>query len=129
MTSAQPGGLLDHLNAEAEADLDEPLAFVDQLEDIDEPPARRQPGELVEVILAGVAEPLTVRILNADRIRYEKTAARHSEWPTQGRSFLMTFLTWAAAKRTGQTELTHAQWEQAVEDWDVIREVPADPTR
>lgn len=94
------------------------------------PPAHRQPGQLVEVFLED-ADPYTVRITNRDRIAYEKTAARHKEWPApeNGRSFVMTFLVWSAARRAGRTVLTFDQWQDALEDWEMVQAAPVDPTR
>lgn len=93
-----------------------------------EVPARRQPGQLVEVLVEG--EPLyTVRIVNRDRIAYEKAAVRHKEWPQNATSFTMTFLTWAAARREGKTTATFDRWQEVLEDFDVVAEAPADPTR
>lgn len=100
----------------------------------DEAPARRQYGQLVEVVLEnGTPDPdvFTLHVANPDRIRYEKTAAKHPEWPPLaiGRNFAMTFVTWAAAQRAGKTGLTFPQWEAALLDYDAIEDVPADPTR
>jgi hypothetical protein len=95
-----------------------------------EAPARRQPGQLIEVFVAGADPyPFTVRILNRDRIAYEKAAARHTEWPEKGRSFVMAFLTWSAARREQLTALSFEAWQTALEDWDGVQETPADPTR
>jgi hypothetical protein len=112
-----------------------PPHLISALEDLDGPatppaeaPARRQPGLLIEVLVQG-EDPYTVRITNPDRIAYEKTCARHKEWPQHGTSFAMTFLTWSAARRAGRTALTFDQWQDALEDWDKVDEVPADPTR
>lgn len=128
MTSTQPPHLISALE-----ELDEQLEQNEQhvLETV-EAPRRRQPGSLVEVWLEGADEPFQVRITNRDRIAFEKTAARHREWPTLAdgaRNFAMTFLTWSAAKRTELTALTFAQWEVALVDFDVIDEAPADPTQ
>jgi hypothetical protein len=99
---------------------------------LDEPatPARRQPGARVEVFFDGEA-PYIVVVDNRDRIAYEMTAARHKEWPSRdaGQHFAMTFCTWSAAKRTGRTQLTFEQWRTQLADWDVLEDVPADPTR
>jgi hypothetical protein len=114
-----------------------PPHLISALADLDEQatppaeaPARRQPGQLVEVFVQG-EDPYTVRITNRDRIAYEKAAARHKEWPspTDGRSFAMTFLTWNAARRDGRTGLTFDQWQDALEEWDVVAAAPVDPTR
>lgn len=96
----------------------------------DEVPERRQPGHVATLYVEG-EEPYEVRITNRERIAYEKTAARHKEWPTMetGRHFAMTFVCWAAAKRAGRTVLTFEQWQEVLEDWDTEGEAPADPTR
>lgn len=93
-------------------------------------PARRQPGHAAELWLENATEPITVHITNRERIAYEKTAARHPEWPTmdQGQNFAMTFCCWAAAKRAGHTALGFDAFAEVLLDWDLIEE-PADPTR
>jgi hypothetical protein len=72
----------------------------------DEAPARRQPGQLVELMVEG-QEPFTVRVLN----------------------FAMTFVCWSAAKRAGLTALGFDAFAEVLEDYDVVAEAPADPTR
>jgi hypothetical protein len=96
----------------------------------DEAPARRQPGQLVELMVEG-QEPFTVRVLNRDRIAYERAAARHKEWPPAavGQNFAMTFVCWSAAKRAGLTALGFDAFAEVLEDYDVVAEAPADPTR
>ena len=94
-------------------------------------PPHRQPGALVRVDLDGYPEPLEVRVTNRDRIAFEKTAARHKEWPDPARSqsFVMTFVTFAAAKRAGHPAATTFEaWQEIVLDWDEVPD-PADPTR
>jgi hypothetical protein len=76
MTMPQPPHLISALE---QLDDDQPAA----LEVVEEAPARRQPGSLVEVFVEG-EDPYTVRVTNRDRIAYEKTAARHKEWPAPG---------------------------------------------
>jgi hypothetical protein len=97
--------------------------------DLEEAPARRQPGRLVTLFVEG-QEPFEVRITNRERIAYEKVSARHPEWPPTetGQHFAMTFVCWAAAKRAGLTSTTFEQWQDLLEDYDVLEE-PADPTR
>jgi len=98
--------------------------------DLEEIPARRQPGHLVELFVEG-QDPFTVRLTNRERIAYEKVAAKHPEWPAtdQGQHFAMTFVCWAAAKRAGHTTTTFEQWQDVLEDYEVAQDVPADPTR
>jgi hypothetical protein len=96
-----------------------------------EAPPRRQPGALVSVILEGYPEPLEVRVTNRERIAYEKTAARHSEWPPgeRAQSFVMTFVTFVAAKRAGHPAATTFEaWQEIVLDWDEV-DAAADPTQ
>lgn len=96
-----------------------------------EAPPRRQPGRLVELFVEGEPAPYRVRIANRETIAYEKTLARHKEWPglEQGQHFAMTFMVWVAAKRDGRTSLTFDQWQDALIDWEIVTEQPADPTR
>jgi hypothetical protein len=113
MTMPQPPHLISALE---QLDDDQPTA----LEVVEEEaPARRQPGSLVELFVEG-EDPYTVRVTNRDRIAYEKTAARHKEWPApeNGRSFVMTFLVWNAARRAGRTAVTFDQWQAVLEDWE-----------
>jgi hypothetical protein len=99
-------------------------------DEFDEAPPRRQPGRLVELFVEG-EDPYRVRIANRETIAYEKTAAKHPEWPSlaAGQHFAMTFMVWVAAKRAGRTALTFEQWQDALVDWDIVTDVPADPTR
>lgn len=123
---------------DALAALDEPTFDPAQTTQHDpdfEAPARRQAGQLIEVLIEG-QDPYTVRVANREVIAYEKTAARHREWPQPtadnpqlGRHFQMTFCTFAAAKRVGRFEGTFDQWCEVLEDWNVVTEAPADPTR
>lgn len=94
-------------------------------------PARRQIGQLWSVIVEGCEEPLVVRSTNRDLIAWEKTKARHKEWPDREAApiFATTFIVWAAARRAQQTALTFDQFADAVLDLDKVDEEPADPTR
>ena len=125
MTTPQPPHLisaLEQLDDEFENGTTPPL------EDEPETPARRQPGQLIEVMVEG-EEPYNVRVANRELIHYEKLAARHKEWPEQGRNFVMTFCTWSAARRAGRTSVTFEKWQEVLEDWNPVKDVPADPTR
>jgi hypothetical protein len=104
--------------------------ITDAAAELEETPARRQRGALVELFVDGEA-PYRVRITNRERIAYEQTAARHKEWPSreQGQHFAMTFCSWAAAKRAGLTTLTFERFCDVLEDWDVLEEEATDPTR
>jgi hypothetical protein len=99
-------------------------------EPAEEVPAARQPGSLVELFVEGQA-PYAVRVGNRELIAYEKAAARHKEWPPRenGRHFAMTYCTWSAARRAGRTDATFEQWQELLEDYDIVQDVPADPTR
>jgi len=128
MTTAQPPHLIGAL-----ADLDEPapLAPLDDLyADEPEAPARRQPGTVWAVDLED-GQALEVRTTNRDLIAWEKTKARHREWPTSDDApiFATTFVVWSAARRDGMTSLTFDQFAEACIDLNVIGDEPADPTR
>jgi hypothetical protein len=112
-------GALADLDARSELNTEEPEA-----------PARRQHGARFAVYLDGSPD-LEVTVDNRDRIAYEMTAARHKEWPAPeaGQHFAMTFCLWSSAKRTQQTALTFEQWRLVMVDYDLVSEVPADPTR
>lgn len=58
---------------------------------------------ILHVKLDGRDSPVTVEVVNSDRVRWDLHAARQG-WPTFDKvPFLgMTFLAWAALKRTGQ---------------------------
>lgn len=94
-----------------------------------EPPARRQPGQVFLIQLDGV-EPFEVTVDNRDRVRWEKTRGPRG-WPTaaEAQSLCMTFLTWAAARRTNQTALKFEQWEAQLLEWDHVQDAPSDPTQ
>jgi hypothetical protein len=94
----------------------------------DEAPARRQIGQRFDVHFAD--ESFEVTVANPDRIAYERVQSSR-KWPPakEAQSLAMTFVTWNAAKRAGSTTLTYEQWEQTLLDWDLIEDVPADPTR
>ncbi|MET0995456.1 MAG: hypothetical protein ABWY20_15850 [Mycobacterium sp.] len=95
------------------------------------PPARRQVGSLIEVILDG-REPFEVTVDNRDRIAWDKTSARHSEWPAAtARSFVMTFLTWNACRREQLIEraVTFEQFQELLLDWNEVEQTAADPTQ
>lgn len=132
MTTPQPPHLIDAL-----ADLDEPLAPAYEVGALppdagafDEPPARRQPGTVWGVELED-GQQLEVRTTNRDLIAWEKTRARHREWPDSSDApiFATTFVIWAAARRDGMTSLTFDQFVEACVDFEKIAEAPADPTR
>lgn len=103
--------------------------------DAEPAPARRQPGQLVEVLVEG-CDPYTVVVANREVIAYERTAAKHREWPVPtrenpglGTHFQMTFCTFVAAKRAGRFDGTFDRWCEVLEDWNLVQDVAADPTR
>lgn len=65
------------------------------------------------------AEPVEIQTTNADLVLWDRTRAKH-KWPTfQDAPFLwLTFLSWAAARRTGQipTDYTYEKWEAETVD-------------
>lgn len=99
--------------------------------EFEEVPERRQPGALIEVWVDGEPAPYPVRVTNRERLHFEKTRAKHREWPApaDGQSFAMTFVTWSAAKRAGKTDATFEQWQELLLDWETVEDTPADPTR
>lgn len=108
------------------------LEQLDELAPADvEAPARRQLGTLWHVHLDGGDTPLEVRTTNRDMIAWEKTRARHREWPSSDDApiFATTFVVWNAAKRAGLTALTFEQFTDAAVELERITEEPADPTR
>lgn len=86
------------------------------------------PGQLVDVHFD--TDSFRVRVTNRDRIAYEKTAPRH-KWQPMGDApnFAMTYMTWSAAKRDGQTELTFDQWQAELADYDIVRDDVTFPTQ
>jgi hypothetical protein len=94
-----------------------------------EPLPRRRPGNRMECFVTGHEPyPFEVTVLNPDRLRYEKLAVTHKEWPTTS-GFVTTVCLWAAARREGKTTLGLEAWEQALEDFEALKDVPSDPTR
>lgn len=87
----------------------------------------------VTVIRDGI-EPVEFQTTNADLVLWDRTRAKH-KWPTfQDAPFLwLTFLSWAAARRTGAIEpdFTYERWEAETLDVAAIADdaETADPTR
>ncbi|AVJ48761.1 hypothetical protein SEA_SALLYSPECIAL_13 [Gordonia phage SallySpecial] len=79
------------------------------------------------------AEPLEVDATNPDRVRWDMTAAKH-KWPafTEAPFLGLTFLAWAAMRRTGQYTGTFEQFSET-DCVDVTApeedEAEPDPTR
>lgn len=71
----------------------------------------------VRVIRDGVPEPLEVQCTNGDLVLWDRTRVKH-RWPKFDEApFLwLTFISWAAAKRTGALPdgLTYERWEAEV---------------
>src|SRR5262245_39934794 len=67
-------------------------------------------------------KPLEVQTTNADMVLWDRTRVKH-RWPNmQDAPFLgMTFVAWAAARRTGliAPDLTYEAWEAKVLDLSV----------
>lgn len=97
-----------------------------------EVPARRQPGSLVDLWLAGGEDVEQVRVLNRDRIAYEMTAAKPGRgWPSmsEGQNFAMTFVIWNALKREGRTAVPFDKFQDVLLDFEVVKESGSDPTQ
>lgn len=88
----------------------------------------------VRVIRGEGTEPIEFQTNNADLVLWDRTRAKH-KWPTfQDAPFLwLTFLSWAAARRTGAIEpaFTYEQWEAETLDVEALTddESTVDPTR
>lgn len=67
----------------------------------------------VTVTLDGRPEPLELAITNPDRVAWDRTARRHG-WPpfTEAPFLGLTFLAWAAARRTGVYTDSFEQWSE-----------------
>jgi len=73
----------------------------------------------VRVLLEGHDEPMIVQTRNPDFVLWDRTRAKHG-WPKLDEApFLwLTFLSWAACRRTGKipTELTYEKFEASTLD-------------
>lgn len=67
----------------------------------------------VELLDGTVQGP--IRVLFADKIRYER-AARANQWGATEEIRLQGFLAWAALERTGQTTESYEAWLELVAD-------------
>lgn len=78
----------------------------------------RLSSPLVTVIRDG-QEPLTIQTNNVDLVRWDRTRVKH-KWPRMDEApFLwLTFISWAAARRTGAISdtVTYEVWEETVLD-------------
>jgi hypothetical protein len=67
------------------------------------------------------AEPITVQTTNRDLVLWDKTRIKH-KWPKfdEAPSLWLTFISWAAARRTGaiDTSVRYEDWESSVLDID-----------
>jgi len=79
-------------------------------------------------------EPVEFQTTNADLVLWDRTRAKH-KWPTfQDAPFLwLTFLSWAAARRTGAIppEFTYEKWEAETLDVEALTDDAdsVDPTQ
>jgi hypothetical protein len=84
----------------------------------------------VKVIRDGI-DPVEFQTTNADLVLWDRTRAKH-KWPTfQDAPFLwLTFLSWAAARRTGAIDpaFTYEKWEAETLDVEALTDEPVDPT-
>lgn len=78
-------------------------------------------------------EEFVVRHTNPDRLRWDETAKRHGWGPATDSPFLaQTFVTWAAAKREGKTDLTFDEFKVHALEIAALEVEPGDevgPTR
>jgi hypothetical protein len=95
-----------------------------------------QPGQYLRCYLSDTAggDTFLVRVTNRERIKWERVSIAR-KWPRaiDAQNLAVTFTAWAAAQRDGLTTLTWEQWEDALEDYDVITpeemDDPVRPTR
>jgi len=77
-------------------------------------------------------ERVEFQTTNADLVLWDRTRAKH-KWPTfQDAPFLwLTFLSWAAARRTGAIppDFTYEKWETETLDVEALVDEPVDPTQ
>ena len=108
---APAGGLVDHLNADAEHS------------------EHALPGMYTQVTLEG-QEPFTVRVTNRDYLAWDKTSVRQKPvWKADVSPFLFaTFLAWSAARREGKFDGYFDAFAEVCDDIDQ-RAVLTDPTR
>ena len=108
---APAGGLVDHLNADAEHS------------------EHALPGMLTRVVLEG-REPFTVRVTNRDYLAWDKTSQRQKPvWKADETPFLFaTFLAWSAARRAGEFDGYFDAFAEVCEEIDQ-RDVVTDPTK
>lgn len=85
----------------------------------------------VTVTLKDKADPIDVKILNPDRVRWDMTAQKHN-WPAfQDAPFLgTTFLAWAALRRENLYAGTFEEFRDRdaldVESWDDTEDTATD---
>src|SRR5262245_54849357 len=76
-------------------------------------------------------DPLEIQTTNADLVLWDRTRIKH-KWPTfQDAPFLwLTFLSWAAARRTGAIEPGHTyeKWEAETLDVTALTDDDGDET-
>lgn len=88
----------------------------------------------VRIIRNGTG-PVEIQTTNADLVLWDRTRAKH-KWPNfQDAPFLwLTFLSWAAARRTGEIppDFAYEKWEAETEDVSALEDEAdetGDPTR
>jgi hypothetical protein len=83
----------------------------------------------VKVIRGEGTEAVEFQTNNADLVLWDRTRAKH-KWPTfQDAPFLwLTFLSWAAARRTGAipSDLTYERWEAETLDVEALTDDDSD---
>ena len=89
----------------------------------------------VRIVREGADDPMEIQTTNADLVLWDRTRAKH-KWPNfQDAPFLwLTFLSWAAARRTGAipTDYTYEKWEAETLDVTALTDEDdetGDPTR
>ena len=109
---------------------DQPPHLIDALEQLDDVSPHRQLGTHWRVYLED-GTTLDARSTNRDMIAWERTKARHKEWPTNQDApiFATTFVVWNALRRTGSTALTFDQFTEVAVELEKVDDSPADPTR
>jgi hypothetical protein len=75
-------------------------------------------------------EPMEVQTANPDLVLWDMTRGRH-KWPKFDEApFLwLTFIAWAAAKRTGAVDLTWEGWQAEVADAEALEAGTGDAGR
>jgi len=85
-------------------------------------PARLS-APLIRVLLEGREDVVEVQTRNPDLVLWDRTRAKH-HWPKFDEApFLwLTFLSWAACRRLGETDLTYEKFEAATLSVDPVED-------